>query len=159
NLLASTAREELLATGARPRRVRLDGVEALTVSERRVARMAAHGRSNPEIAPALFVTRKTVEKQLARAYRTLDIRSPPALALPLRTRRAAQEPGRRVKPVRRRTKSSGKLPHANGEPGQDDEAVTNQSALSSVQVTGMALSGLKRNRFFVNALDGCDGWR
>jgi DNA-binding CsgD family transcriptional regulator len=80
NGLASTAREELLATGARPRRVRLDGVEAMTVSERRVARMAADGRSNPEIAQALFVTRKTVEKQLAGAYRKLGIRSRAELA-------------------------------------------------------------------------------
>jgi DNA-binding CsgD family transcriptional regulator len=82
-VLASTAREELLATGARPRRVRLDGVEALTVSERRVARMAANGRSNPEIAQALFVTRKTVEKQLAGVYRKLGIRSRSELAAQL----------------------------------------------------------------------------
>jgi len=75
HVLASTAREELLATGARPRRAHRHGAEALTVSERRVARMAASGLSNPEIAQALFVTRKTVEKQLAGAYRKLGIRS------------------------------------------------------------------------------------
>jgi DNA-binding CsgD family transcriptional regulator len=83
NGLASKAREELLATGARPRRVQLHGVEALTASERRVARMAASGRSNPEIAQALFVTRKTVEKQLAGVYRKLGIRTRAELAASL----------------------------------------------------------------------------
>jgi FixJ family two-component response regulator len=33
----------------------------LTVTERRVAELAVAGHSNPEIAQALFVTRKTVE--------------------------------------------------------------------------------------------------
>jgi DNA-binding CsgD family transcriptional regulator len=48
-------------------------VEQLTVSERRVAELAADGQSNPEIAQALFVTRKTVETHLGRVYRKLDI--------------------------------------------------------------------------------------
>jgi DNA-binding CsgD family transcriptional regulator len=47
--------------------------------------MAAGGLSNPEIAQALFVTRKTVEAHLGNAYRKLDIRSraelPAALAV------------------------------------------------------------------------------
>ena len=73
--LAERARQELLACGARPRRLVLSGVESLTVSERRVAEMAAGGKSNPEIAQALFVTRKTVEAHLAQAYRKLDIGS------------------------------------------------------------------------------------
>lgn len=81
---AGRAREELAATGSRPRNVLLEGVEALTASERRVARMAAAGASNPEIAAALFVTRKTVEKHLGNAYLKLGISSraelPAALA-------------------------------------------------------------------------------
>jgi DNA-binding CsgD family transcriptional regulator len=48
-------------------------VEQLTASERRVADLAAEGRSNPEIAQVLFVTRKTVETHLGRVYRKLDI--------------------------------------------------------------------------------------
>jgi DNA-binding CsgD family transcriptional regulator len=48
-------------------------LEQLTASERRVAELAAEGRSNPEIAQALFVTRKTVETHLGRVYRKLDI--------------------------------------------------------------------------------------
>lgn len=77
--LATQAREELLATGARPRRVVLSGVDSLTASERRVARMAATGLSNPEIAQRLFVTRKTIEVHLSHCYQKLDITSRTAL--------------------------------------------------------------------------------
>jgi DNA-binding NarL/FixJ family response regulator len=35
--------------------------------------MAADGMSNPQIAQALFVTRRTVETQLSATYRKLDI--------------------------------------------------------------------------------------
>jgi DNA-binding CsgD family transcriptional regulator len=81
--LAERARDELLATGAHPRRDRLSGPEALTPSERRVARMAAEGRSNPEIAQALFLTRRTVETHLTHAYRKLGIGSREELAAAL----------------------------------------------------------------------------
>ena len=49
------------------------GIDALTASERRVARMAAEGMSNKEIAQALFVTVKAVEVHLSSAYRKLEI--------------------------------------------------------------------------------------
>ena len=78
--LASRAREELAATGARPRRVMLTGLDSLTASERRVAELAAAGRSNPEIAQALFVTRKTIETHLGSVFRKLDISSREQLA-------------------------------------------------------------------------------
>jgi DNA-binding NarL/FixJ family response regulator len=71
--LAARAREELKATGARPRREWRTGVEALTPSELRVARLAAEGRSNREIAHELYVTLKTIEGHLARAYAKLGI--------------------------------------------------------------------------------------
>ena len=71
--LAARAREELKATGARPRRAWRTGVEALTPSELRVVRLAADGRSNREIAHELYVTLKTVEGHLSRAYRKLGI--------------------------------------------------------------------------------------
>jgi class 3 adenylate cyclase/DNA-binding CsgD family transcriptional regulator len=73
--LAERAETELLATGARPRRIALSGVESLTPSERRVAQMAAEGNTNREIAQALFVTTKTVEVHLSSAYRKLGISS------------------------------------------------------------------------------------
>jgi DNA-binding CsgD family transcriptional regulator len=71
--LAALARTELQAAGGRASDPYGSGVEQLTVSERRVAELAAEGRSNPEIAQALFVTRKTVETHLGHVYRKLDI--------------------------------------------------------------------------------------
>jgi DNA-binding CsgD family transcriptional regulator len=71
--LAEHARAELLAAGGRSADPEGDGMAELTASERRVAELAAEGHSNPEIAQALFVTRKTVETHLGRVYRKLDI--------------------------------------------------------------------------------------
>jgi DNA-binding CsgD family transcriptional regulator len=85
-VLAERAREELSSTGAHPRRDRLRGPDALTPSERRVAKMASEGMSNPEIAQALFLTRRTVETHLTHAYRKLEIRSRDELAEALRPR-------------------------------------------------------------------------
>jgi DNA-binding NarL/FixJ family response regulator len=56
------------------------GVGALTASERRVARMAAAGLGNREIAQNLVVTIKTVENHLARVYTKLGIHSRTELA-------------------------------------------------------------------------------
>jgi DNA-binding CsgD family transcriptional regulator/tetratricopeptide (TPR) repeat protein len=81
--LAARAETELLATGARPRRISLSGVESLTPSERRVAQMAAEGPTNREIAQALFVTPRTVEVHLTSIYRKLDISSRAQLAAAL----------------------------------------------------------------------------
>jgi DNA-binding CsgD family transcriptional regulator len=83
--LADRGRHELAATGVTRRRTVTDwGPETLTPTERRVAEMAAGGLSNPEIAGALFVSRKTVEMHLGNAYRKLGIssRSQLASALP-----------------------------------------------------------------------------
>jgi DNA-binding CsgD family transcriptional regulator len=71
--LCDRAREELLASGARPRRFVRTGVDALTPTELRVARMAASGRSNAEIAQELYVSLKTVETHLYHAYGKLDL--------------------------------------------------------------------------------------
>jgi DNA-binding CsgD family transcriptional regulator len=73
--LTARAERELLATGARPRRELLSGVDALTASELRVAELAARGLSNPEIAQRLFVTRKTIETHLGHVYLKLGIES------------------------------------------------------------------------------------
>jgi DNA-binding CsgD family transcriptional regulator len=71
--LAAMAHDELRAVGVRPRRPWRTGVDALTPSELRVARLAAEGRSNREIAGELYVTLKAVEGHLARAYAKLGI--------------------------------------------------------------------------------------
>jgi DNA-binding CsgD family transcriptional regulator len=71
--LAARARDELRAAGARPRRAWRTGVGALTPSELRVARLAAEGRSNREIATELYVTLKAVEGHLAHVYAKLGI--------------------------------------------------------------------------------------
>jgi DNA-binding CsgD family transcriptional regulator len=73
--LVEQAEAELAATGARPRRLLLSGVESLTASEKRVAKFAAEGLSNKDIAQALFVTTKTVEVHLSNVYRKLGIGS------------------------------------------------------------------------------------
>ncbi len=73
--LAERAHEELVATGARPRKIVRAGLDALTSSERRVARMAAAGMTNKEIAQDLFVTVRTVEAHLHHTYQKLDIAS------------------------------------------------------------------------------------
>ena len=72
-LLAERAHEELVAAGARPRRLVFMGVDALTPSERRIAEMAADGLSNRAIAQALFVTPRTIEMHLTNAFRKLEI--------------------------------------------------------------------------------------
>ncbi len=71
--LVERARTELRAAGGRVSDPEGTGAEQLTVSERRVAELAADGQSNPEIAQGLFVTRKTVETHLGHVYRKLGI--------------------------------------------------------------------------------------
>jgi DNA-binding CsgD family transcriptional regulator len=86
--LATRARDELLAAGGRPRKPIFTGVDALTASELRVARLAAKGCTNREIAENLFVTQRTVETHLRHAFQKLDITRreelPPELTAPAR---------------------------------------------------------------------------
>ena len=67
---AEQASIEIACLGLRPR-----GSGDLTPSEERVARLAASGLTNREVAASLIVSPKTVEAQLARAYRKLGIHS------------------------------------------------------------------------------------
>jgi DNA-binding CsgD family transcriptional regulator len=73
--LERRARAELAAIGVRPRSADQTGVASLTPSERRVVELAAAGGTNREIAQTLFVTEKTVETHLGRAFRKLDVSS------------------------------------------------------------------------------------
>ncbi|HEX8133604.1 MAG TPA: helix-turn-helix transcriptional regulator, partial [Actinomycetes bacterium] len=74
-----------------PRNILQTGVDALTASERRVARMAAEGMSNKELAQALFVTVKAVEVHLSSVYRKLQINSRAQLGQALAASRPATD--------------------------------------------------------------------
>lgn len=71
--LERIAVDELRAAGARRVDLAGGGAAALTPAERRVAELAVNGRTNADIARSLFVSRKTVESHLGRAYRKLGI--------------------------------------------------------------------------------------
>ncbi len=73
---ADRARFEIDRIGAR----RPGRAGELTSTERRVVELAANGRSNKEIAQALFVAISTVEGHLSRAYGKLGVRSRAQLA-------------------------------------------------------------------------------
>jgi DNA-binding CsgD family transcriptional regulator len=81
--LAVQAETELRATGARPRRVVLTGVDSLTTSERRIAELASEGLTNREIAQTLFITNRTVEGHLTSVFRKLLVDSRDELAAEL----------------------------------------------------------------------------
>jgi DNA-binding CsgD family transcriptional regulator len=87
--LAERAAEEQKATGARPRRVAVSGVDSLTPSERRIADLAAAGSTNREIAAQLFLTPKTVEWHLGHVFSKLGIRRRRELAAALAVAAAA----------------------------------------------------------------------
>jgi DNA-binding CsgD family transcriptional regulator len=75
-LWAERARAEIDRLGGRRARNR----DELTPTEQRIAAEAAAGRSNREIAAALFVSERTVESNLTRVYRKVGVRSRTELA-------------------------------------------------------------------------------
>ena len=81
--LAAQARAALIAAGGRPRREALSGPGSLTPAERRVARLAADGLTNREIAERLVVVPRTVEMHLTAAFRKLAVESRDELAAAL----------------------------------------------------------------------------
>ena len=66
---AERARDELGAIGGRTRS------EGLTPAEQRVADLVANGRTNAEVAAALFLSERTVASHLTHVYAKLDVRS------------------------------------------------------------------------------------
>lgn len=87
--LAAHAEEELLVSAGRLQRGRGWGTDVLTPAERRTAELAADGLGNPEIARRLFLSRRTVENQLSRAYRKLGIAAREELQFALGSRNGA----------------------------------------------------------------------
>jgi DNA-binding CsgD family transcriptional regulator len=88
--LANLARQELVVAGGRPRRAAIRGRDALTPSELRIAQLAAEGKTNRQIAQALFITQRTVENHLTSTYGKLDIRSRPGLRAALAGSRSSR---------------------------------------------------------------------
>jgi DNA-binding CsgD family transcriptional regulator len=58
----------------------------LTDAERRVAKLVAEGRTNREVASALFLGERTVASHLTRIYAKLGVRSRTELARKLNDR-------------------------------------------------------------------------
>jgi DNA-binding CsgD family transcriptional regulator len=72
---AERARRELSATGETVRKRTVETAGELTTQETQVARLAAQGRTNPEIAALLYISPRTVEYHLHKVFSKLDISS------------------------------------------------------------------------------------
>ncbi|HEV2812085.1 MAG TPA: helix-turn-helix transcriptional regulator, partial [Solirubrobacteraceae bacterium] len=82
--LAAEAARELRAIGARVSagtlRASGGGTDELSARERSIAELVARGRSNKEVASALYLSTKTVENNLSRIYAKLGVRTRTELA-------------------------------------------------------------------------------
>jgi DNA-binding CsgD family transcriptional regulator len=72
---AERARAELRASGETARRRDETALTELTPQELQIARLASQGVSNPEIAAAVFLSRRTVEYHLHKVFTKLGITS------------------------------------------------------------------------------------
>jgi DNA-binding CsgD family transcriptional regulator len=80
---AERARRELLATGETVRKRTVETLDDLTPQELQVARLGAGGQTNPEIGAQLFLSPRTVEWHLTKAFGKLGISSRKQLGLAL----------------------------------------------------------------------------
>jgi DNA-binding CsgD family transcriptional regulator len=76
---ADRTRRGLVAAGAKPRGRPVDSSEALTPQEAQIARLARDGLTNAQIGAELFLSPRTVEWHLHRAFGKLQIDSREAL--------------------------------------------------------------------------------
>jgi DNA-binding CsgD family transcriptional regulator len=79
-IFADRARAELEAAGGHVRRRRVRSHDALTPQEQQIARLAAAGHTNTEIAGRLYLSTSTVEYHLTKTFRKLGVTSRRQLA-------------------------------------------------------------------------------
>jgi len=72
---AERAGGQLRATGGTVRKQTPDHAGELTAQELQIVRLAAEGRSNPEIGAELFISARTVEWHLRKVFAKLNVRS------------------------------------------------------------------------------------
>jgi DNA-binding CsgD family transcriptional regulator len=77
---ADRARRELRASGETARRRDVETPTDLTPQELQIARLASQGASNPDIAAAVFLSRRTVEYHLHKVFTKLGVVSRTELA-------------------------------------------------------------------------------
>jgi DNA-binding CsgD family transcriptional regulator len=89
------ARRELRASGESIPRRDPTAPEKLTPQELQIALLVAEGKTNRDVAAALFLSPKTIEFHLTRVYRKLDLHSRAELARLFALERAAETLGAR----------------------------------------------------------------
>jgi DNA-binding NarL/FixJ family response regulator len=72
---AERARRELISAGGAERTRPIGTSAELTPQELQIARLATDGRSNPEIGAQLFISARTVEWHLHKAFTKLNVTS------------------------------------------------------------------------------------
>jgi DNA-binding CsgD family transcriptional regulator len=77
---ARRAERELLAAGERAGKRTMDTLDQLTPQETQIARLAANGHTNRDIAAQLFISPSTVEYHLRKTFRKLNVKSRTQLA-------------------------------------------------------------------------------